>query len=249
MKGFHRILVMGILCLFAAGCGEKRQQMVVPTANAWYANRDVLKAESESMLSVKVPKLTHGQRDAIYSVDRGMFVTSPARHRAYDDMALPIGSGQSTLKLSDIAFILSEIEIRPTDTVFELGTGTGYLTAILSRFASHVYSVEVIEYLGEIARQRMALLSLDNVKIRIADGAQGWARYAPFDVAVVTAAVSSVSPAWIAQVKVGGRLVVPLMMGDGHVEWVVYEKIDEDQTLQEKARRRSSVPPMIESSK
>lgn len=238
------VVAFAACCLSMVSCAEKTKQMVVPTSGAWLAEREARQEAVRTRLMAEFPGLKPDVVDAIFSISRARFVTRTVRHRAYDDKMLPIGSGQATLRLSDIGFVLSQIDLRPTDDVLEIGTGTGYLAAVMSRMVRHVYSVEIIEYLAELARQSCEQLSLDNVRIRTADGHEGWARYAPYDVIWVTAAVREIPAAYETQIKPGGRLAIPIMDESGKAAWVIYTRTDG--AWVEKSRRETPVGAMIE---
>jgi protein-L-isoaspartate(D-aspartate) O-methyltransferase len=147
---------------------------------------------------------------AMQEVPRHLFVPEAARANAYDDAPLPIGDGQTISQPYIVAFMTEAVGPRPTDRVLELGTGSGYQTAILSRLVRHVYSIEVRAQLAEAARVRLSDLGYTNVSVRIDDGSSGWPEEAPFDAIVVTAAPREIPPALLEQVDVDGRLVIPL---------------------------------------
>lgn len=243
---WYRILGLSILLnVVLSGCAEEKKQIVVPVAgSAQHYDYYGKKAEMLQWLKTTYPKLSPNALDAFDTIARMIFVTDVARHRGFDDKALPIGSGQSTLKLSDIAFLITELALQPTDNVLEIGTGTGYFAAILSRLVATVNTVEVLEYLYEIARQRIEALQITNVKFRNADGLQGWARRAPYDVVIITAAVKTIPEAILHQLKSQARLAVPMMDEYGDCTWVVYRW--ENETLTEIQRKPTRIPPAIE---
>lgn len=245
MQEKRRGMVFGVAFLagFLLGCASAPEQIVVPTTGAVYAQMEAQQVEMRQKLREDYPALSEEALEAMFSVSRAFFVTQSAWFRAYDDLALPIGSGQMTLRLSDTAFILSEVEFKPRAKILEIGTGTGYFTTVLSRLAWEVYSVEIMEYLSEVARQWVERLSLPNVKLRVGDGSKGWARYAPYDGIVVTAAVKAIPDAYMAQLQEGGFLAIPLTDGISLTEILVYEK--KDGVLVEKARRRAPVSEML----
>lgn len=171
---------------FAAGCAETKKQMIIQDSTI-PMNYKEQKAELKRILAKDFPDLKPHELDVIDEIPRMFFVTAEARHRAYSIKcktqnsgniiqnihtyyALPIGSGQSTLRLSDIAFLLSKLNVRPTDHIFEVGTGTGYLTAILGRISAQVYSMDIIEQLVESAWQNMERLNFTKKQVRICCG-------------------------------------------------------------------------------
>jgi protein-L-isoaspartate(D-aspartate) O-methyltransferase len=148
--------------------------------------------------------------EAMREIPREIFVEEALRGRAYADGALPIGYGQ-TISQPYIAGRMSQmLAISRAHDVLEVGTGTGYQTALLARLARRVYSIERIGELAETAIHNLEWLGFDNVEIRVADGSIGWPEKAPFDRILVAAAAPSVPPSLVAQLKEGGRLVVPV---------------------------------------
>ena len=147
---------------------------------------------------------------AMQEVPRHVFVPEPFRQSAYDDGPLPIGEGQTISQPYIVAFMSEAIRSRPTDRVLEVGTGSGYQTAVLARLVRHVYTIEVRPQLAERARMRLLELGCTNVTVRVHDGHGGWPEEAPFDAIVVTAAPHEAPPALLDQLAIGGRLVIPL---------------------------------------
>jgi len=148
---------------------------------------------------------------AIRETPRHIFVDEALASRAYEDTALPIGFAQ-TISQPYIVARMTEalLEAGPLNDVLEVGTGSGYQTAILSRLVRRVYTVERIESLLNQARDRFRELGLRNVRLKHADGTLGMPEYAPFDGILVTAAPESVPEALVAQLKIGGRMVLPV---------------------------------------
>lgn len=147
---------------------------------------------------------------ALDSVPRHLFVPPAERARAYEDRPLPIGSGQTISQPYMVALMTSLLELRPGAKVLEIGTGSGYQAAILSRVAAEVYTMEIRPPLAERARRTLADLGYRNVHVRNGDGFQGWPDAAPFDGIIVTAAPPSVPDPLLRQLKTGGRLVIPV---------------------------------------
>ena len=148
---------------------------------------------------------------AIRETPRHIFVDEALASRAYEDTALPIGFAQ-TISQPYIVARMTEalLEAGPLSDVLEVGTGSGYQTAILSRLVRRVYTVERIESLLNQARDRFRELGLRNIRLKHADGTLGMPEYAPFDGILVTAAPESVPEALVAQLKIGGRMVLPV---------------------------------------
>jgi protein-L-isoaspartate(D-aspartate) O-methyltransferase len=148
--------------------------------------------------------------EAIGSTPRHLFVDEALASRAYEDTALPIGQGQ-TISQPYIVARMTELllEVKP-DKVLEVGTGSGYQAAILSRLVDKVYSTERIESLATQARQRFRRLGYRNVRVQHSDGSWGWPQFGPFDAIIVTAGGADIPEPLLEQLAVGGRLVMPL---------------------------------------
>ncbi len=155
--------------------------------------------------------------DAMTTVPRHLFVPEAYRARAHEDGPLPIGQGQTISQPYIVAFMTAAIRPRPEDRVLEVGTGSGYQAAVLASIVAEVYSIEIIPELGESARRLLADLGYDNVTVRIGDGHAGWPDRAPFDAIVVTAAPGDVPPKLLEQLRVGGRLVIPVGDAEQHL--------------------------------
>ena len=147
---------------------------------------------------------------AMARVPRHEFVPAAQRPRAYTNRPLPIGHGQTISQPYIVALMSDLIKPQADYRVLELGTGSGYQAAILAELTGQVYSIEIIEALGKQATERLSRLGYDNVTTRIGDGYYGWEEHAPFDAIVVTAAASHVPPPLVAQLKPGGRMVIPV---------------------------------------
>ncbi|MEA3243622.1 MAG: protein-L-isoaspartate(D-aspartate) O-methyltransferase [Pseudomonadota bacterium] len=148
--------------------------------------------------------------EAIGSTPRHLFVDEALASRAYEDTALPIGKGQ-TISQPYIVARMTELllEVKP-DKVLEVGTGSGYQAAILSRLLDKVYSTERIESLATQARQRFRRLGYRNVRVQHSDGSWGWPQFGPFDAIIVTAGGADIPEPLLEQLAIGGRLVMPL---------------------------------------
>ncbi len=146
---------------------------------------------------------------AMAAVERHAFVPSDVRSYAYFDTPLPIGF-EKTVSQPFIAALMTDLlRLRPGDKVLEVGTGLGYHAAVLSRLVDAVFTIEIVEALGEAAAARLNRYCCNNVTTRIGDGAQGWPEAAPFDAILVTAAPELLPAALIRQMKSGGRMVCP----------------------------------------
>ena len=164
--------------------------------------------------------------NAVASVPRERFLPDALQHKAYQNTALPIGQGQ-TISQPYIVAKMSELLLaapNPASSVLEIGTGSGYQTAILALLFPQVFSVERIKALQFQAKRRMNQLDLHNIKMKHGDGWQGWSSKAPYDCIIVTAAASSVPEALTDQLNEGGRLVIPV--GDDQQQLLCIDKIE-----------------------
>ena len=159
---------------------------------------------------------------AMASVPRNYFVDEAISHQAWDNTALPIGFGQTISQPYIVARMTEQLIESNPQSVLEVGTGSGYQTAVLSQLIPHVYSVERIKALQYQARRRLQRLDLHNVSMRHGDGWAGWTRKAPFDAIIVTAAAEKVPEALLAQLADGGRMVIPV--GEYKQELLLIEK-------------------------
>jgi len=148
--------------------------------------------------------------DAMLRVPRDVFVSEPYRAEAYEDHPLPIGDDQTISQPYVVAVMLESLQLAPTDIVLEVGTGSGYVTALLSLLSAEVYSVERHAPLAASAEATLQRLEYRNVKIKVGDGSQGWAEYAPFDAILVSAATPDMPSALFDQLREGGRMMVPI---------------------------------------
>jgi protein-L-isoaspartate(D-aspartate) O-methyltransferase len=148
--------------------------------------------------------------EAIRSLDRSEFVPEGLRSEAGLDTPLPIGHGQTISQPYIVALMTEALNPQPGERVLEIGTGSGYQTAVLSRLCGEVYTVEVLPALAEPARERLLRLGLQNVRFRVDDGTAGWPEEAPFDAILGTAAPERLPPALYQQLRPGGRLVLPV---------------------------------------
>lgn len=143
-------------------------------------------------------------------VPRHLFLPEGVWPRAYEDAPVPIGFGQTASQPSLQAYYLQVLAPGPDDKVLEVGTGSGFLTALLARRADRVYSVERVRELSVRARKALDELEIRNVALLVGDGTIGWRKYAPFDVIVVSAASPSVPKALVDQLAEGGRMLIPV---------------------------------------
>src|SRR5919109_1987428 len=158
--------------------------------------------------------------EAMREVPRSDFVPLEVREFAHEDSALPIAAGQTISQPFVVALMLEALELEPEDRVLEVGSGSGYATAVMSRIVEHVYAIERHEELVELSRDTLRELGYDNVEIRHGDGTLGWPEEAPFDAILVSAGGPAIPDALREQLKVGGRIVIPVG-GKGRLQQLV----------------------------
>ncbi len=148
--------------------------------------------------------------EVMREVPRHEFVPEELRDEAYEDHPLPIGAGQTISQPYIVAVMLQHLDLQPTDRVLEVGTGSGYVASLLSRLCAEVYSIERHGELAVRAQMTLAGLGYANVKVRVGDGSKGWPEHLPFDAILVSAATGEIPPALFAQLREGGRLILPV---------------------------------------
>jgi len=178
--------------------------------------------EREQMVARQIA--ARGVRDeltlaAMRKVPRHLFVAPEAARQAYADHPLPIGHAQTISQPYIVGFMTEALGLDGDETVLEVGTGSGYQAAVLAEIVSRVYTIEIVAPLAEEARARLKDLGYSNVEVRAGDGYQGWPEAAPFDAIIVTAAAPRIPEPLKAQLREGGRLILPV--GDEWQELVV----------------------------
>jgi protein-L-isoaspartate(D-aspartate) O-methyltransferase len=205
MKRFGVVLMLLLACaaLLIAGRPAAAQLLAYdPLAAA----RDKMVDEEIVAAGVKNPRVVAAMRNT----PRHEFVQAMERPLAYYDMALPIGNSQTISPPYVVAYMTEQLDPQPDDKVLEIGTGSGYQAAVLSPLVRDVYTIEIVKPLGERAARTLKRLKYANVHTKIGDGYAGWAEFAPFDKIIVTCSPEKVPAALVAELKEGGRLIVPV---------------------------------------
>lgn len=148
--------------------------------------------------------------DVMGKAPRHLFVEGHLRDAAYEDYPLPIDEGQTISQPYVVALMTEALQLKPSDRVLEIGTGSGYQAAILAEIVKEVYTIEIRKGLAEKAEKRLKQMGYKNVKVKYGDGYFGWEEYTPFDAIIITAAANHIPPPLIKQLKEGGRLIIPL---------------------------------------
>ena len=177
-----------------------------PGQDGFAADREHMVAEQIAARDVRDPRVLAAMR----AVPRHLFVPPDAQRQAYLDRPLPIGYGQTISQPYIVALMTALARPGAGDRVLEVGTGSGYQAAVLSQLVAHVYSVEIVDPIARAADERLKTLGYANVTVRTGDGYAGWPDHSPFDIIIVTAAPDHVPEPLLAQLKPGGRLVIPV---------------------------------------
>jgi len=206
-KSCFRVLVY--LCFTLAGAG-----FLLPQRD----NEDY-RRQREDMVRTQIATLRWSGSEAVRDsrvldsmrkTPRHRFVPADLIAHAYDDRPLPIGYGQTISQPYIVAKMTELLEPKEEHRVLEIGTGSGYQSAVLSPLVAQVYSIEIIEPLGTAARRRLETLGYKNIEVRVGDGYFGWPEKRPFDSIIVTAAANHIPPPLVEQLKSGGRMVIPV---------------------------------------
>lgn len=157
--------------------------------------------------------------EAMRSVERHLFVPEHYKDKAYRDGPLPIGYGQTISQPYIVAYMTEILELKKTDRVLEVGTGSGYQAAVLAEICDSVFSIEIIPELGNMAEKRLQKLGYSNIKVKVGDGYQGWPSHSPFDAIIVTCAPTRIPDPLVRQLREGGKLIIPV--GERYVQQLV----------------------------
>ncbi len=191
-----------------AACGNNGEIAQVPAtpADRYTEQRAKLVRDGIEALGVTDPQVLRAMR----TVPRHRFVPEALRARAYENRPLPIGEGQTISQPYIVALMTDALQLKGTEKVLEIGTGSGYQAAVLAEIVPEVYTIEILEGLGVRAAATLKTLGYDRVHVRIGDGYLGWPEQAPFDAILVTAAPEKVPQPLFDQLARGGRMVIPV---------------------------------------
>ncbi len=164
------------------------------------------------------------------NLDRSIFIDNENKSLAHCDTALPIGYGQTISQPSLVLEMTLVLDLQKDSRVLEIGTGSGYQTVLLAEFAKEVYSIEAVPQLADAAREKIEKLGYTNVRFLTGDGSQGWPEHQPYDRIIVTAAAGKFPETLIKQLKIGGKMVIPVGP-PGHQELYLLVKEDDDTLL------------------
>jgi protein-L-isoaspartate(D-aspartate) O-methyltransferase len=206
-----------VLLVTACGGGDAVEQAA--------GERDPIEVARQRMVDEQLRRA--GIKDpavlrAMGNVPRHEFLPESQRPLAYTDQPLPISQGQTISQPYIVALMTEVLELKPGESVLEIGTGSGYQAAVLAEITDRVYSIEILEPLAVRARETLQRLGYRNVHVRLGDGYRGWPEYAPFDAIVVTAAPDHIPQPLVDQLKVGGRMVIPI--GSYYQELILLRK-------------------------
>lgn len=237
----RRAFLRGSLALVAASLASEvqpaRRLFLPAVAHAGPATAPARQSEQRARMVAEIaamaretgsatgrPRLSQAVMEAMATVPRHRFVPLLQEAVAYENRPLPIGEGQTISQPFIVALMTDLLDPKPGHTVLEVGTGSGYQAAILSRLVAKVYTIEIVEPLGRQAMQVLAQLGYRNVTARIGDGYNGWPEAAPFDSIIVTAAPTEIPKPLIDQLKPGGRMVIPAGGSYGSQHLLLVEK-------------------------
>ena len=201
--------------------------------NNFDLNNRMANNDNQQMLNEQI--IARGIKDnnvieAMSNVSRKVFIPQELKHRAYEDTPLPIGYGQTISQPYIVAFMTEAAMVDKNSKVLEIGTGSGYQAAVLAELSKDVFTIEIIKPLGEQAERIFKQLEYNNIHVRIGNGYEGWPEESPFDAIIVTAAPKEVPPKLIKQLKVGGRLVVPV--GERYQELLSITRTEEGTAIE-----------------
>ena len=218
MRGAVTLFLVAIVGVSCQRASEAPAETMTP-ANDSNAERRTRMVETQIVArGVRDPRVLQVMRE----VPRHLFVDAAHQSQAYEDHPLPIAGNQTISQPYIVALMTELLDLQPGDRVLEIGTGSGYQSAVLSRLARDVYSIEILPELARVSSERLRKLGFQNVTVREGDGYRGWPEHAPFDGIVVTAAPPRIPEPLLDQLAPDGRMVIPV--GDFFQELKVFSK-------------------------
>ncbi len=194
-----------IFPIFALVAGSNAQEI-----NFTFLRQQMVKTQIEAR-GISDPEVLN----AFKKVERHKFVLPETISKAYNDHPLPIEEGQTISQPYIVAFMTDALDLKPTDKILEIGTGSGYQAAILAEICDSVFTIEIFEKLGEKANNLFVELDYKNIFTKVGDGYKGWTKYAPFDAIIVTCSPTQIPKALKEQLAEGGRMIIPV--GSTHI--------------------------------
>ena len=162
---------------------------------------------------------------ALRNLPRELFVLEEYQALAYENSPLPINCGQTISQPFIVAYMTEQLELKPTEKVLEIGTGSGFQTGVLAQLVQEVYTIEIFPELSQSAQQRLEKLGYRNIKYKVGDGKLGWVEFAPFEAILITAAAPEIPALLLQQLKCGGRMILPLVWINGEQHLVLVNKL------------------------
>ena len=197
--------MLGLFCIIA-GSMSLPHAAISESSDPYSAARQRMVIRQLKARDIKHPKVL----EVMGAVKRHLFVEGRYASQAYADHPLPIGEGQTISQPYIVALMTQILDVKPGEKVLEIGTGSGYQAAVLSHFTDRVWSIEIRKGLAQKAAERLKNLEYEKIGVKHGDGYLGWPEHAPFDAIMVTAAANHVAPPLLDQLKMGGRLLIPL---------------------------------------
>ena len=197
---FPRLVAIGAVVLSAA------LHATLETGDPYLQKRAAMVRDQLEQEGISDPRVLAAMRD----VPRHLFVSPEYRAKAYEPCPLPVGEGQTISQPYVVGFMTQILRLQESDRVLEVGTGSGYQTAVAAKLAAEVYSVEVLESLAVRSRRTLSDLGFRNIVVRQGDGYHGWEEKAPFDAIIVTCAGGHIPPSLLRQLRNGGRMIMPV---------------------------------------
>lgn len=213
MRRPHLLIIVGLLAIAPSSVAQVANRAPTENTAAYDTARgrliDAIRGYARTVSERDDPRILQAMRQ----LPRHLFVPPAVRAQAYQDYPLPIGREQTISQPSLVALMTHLLRPRPNDVMLEVGTGSGYQAALLARLVRQVYSIEIVEPLARQSGARLRQLGYGNVEVRHGDGYLGWPEHAPFDGIIVTAGARHVPKPLLAQLKPGGRMVIPVGSG------------------------------------